>query len=188
MLTARKSLVIAAALVLVATLAGAVALRAQQAVAREQLQAQLLAEPPPVPASLDEGRKVFEKICAACHKFGAIGADIGPDLTTMTSRLKKQDVVESILWPSKVISDQFEMTLIETRSGGMVSGMVQRENAQAVFVVTSQAPDKPIRLLKSQIAERRKSTVSMMPEGLIDTLSVREASSLVAFLLGRPPR
>jgi hypothetical protein len=66
--------------------------------------------------------------------------------------------------------------------------MVTRENAQAVFVVSAQAPDKPIRVLKSQIAQRRKSTVSMMPEGLVDPLSVGQASSLLAFLLGRPPR
>lgn len=165
-----------------------VSMRAQQAVAREQLQEQLLADPPLVPVSLVEGRAVFDKLCAPCHKFGAIGKEVGPDLTTMTSRLKKKDVVEAILWPSKTISDQFEMALIQTRSGDVISGMVQRENAQAVFVVTAQAPDKPIRVLKAQIAERKKSSVSMMPEGLVDTLGVGPVSSLVAFLLGRPPR
>ena len=165
-----------------------VSIRAQQAVAREQLQQQLLVEPPPIPVSLDEGRKVFDKLCAQCHKFGAIGNDVGPDLTTMTSRLKKKDVVEAILWPSKTISDQFEMAIVQTKSGDVISGMVQRENAQAVFMVTAQAPDKPVRVLKAQIAERKKSAVSMMPDGLVDTLGVGPVSSLVAFLLGRPPR
>ena len=186
MLTARKTLALFA--VALCAILTAVSMGAQQAVAREQLQQQLLVEPPLIPVSLDEGRKVFDKLCAACHKFGAIGNDVGPDLTTMTSRLKKPDVVEAILWPSKTISDQFEMALLQTKSGDVISGMVQRENAQAVFMVTAQAPDKPIRVLKTQIAQRKKSSVSMMPDGLVDTLGVGPVSSLVAFLLGRPPR
>ncbi len=166
-----------------------VSVRAQQsALSREQLAEQVLAEPPRAPISLEEGRAVFDKLCAQCHKFGAIGKEVGPDLTTMTSRLKKKDVVESILWPSKTISDQFEMALVQTKAGDVISGMVQRENAQAVFMITAQAPDKPIRVLKAQIAERKKSTVSIMPEGLVDGLGVGPVGSLVAFLLGRPPR
>ena len=172
----------------ICTVAALISIRAQQAVARDQLQQQLLVEPPPIPVSLDEGRKLFDKLCAQCHKFGAIGNEVGPDLTTMTSRLKKKDVVDAILWPSKTISDQFETTIIQTKGGDLISGMAQRENAQAVFIVTAQAPDKPIRVLKSQIAERKKSTVSMMPDGLVDTLGVGPVSSLVAFLFGRPPR
>ena len=55
--------------------------------------------------SPEAGRPIFEKICATCHRFGeAIGKDVGPDLTTIASRFKKRDVLESILWPSKVIS------------------------------------------------------------------------------------
>jgi putative heme-binding domain-containing protein len=164
-------------------------LPAQQSHAtREQLFDQVMAEPPKNPVSPEEGRGVFDKLCAQCHKFGAIGKEIGPDLTTMTSRLKKKDILESILWPSKTISDQFEMALIQTKAGDVISGMVQRENAQAVVMVTAQAPDKPIRVLKAQIQERKKSSVSIMPEGLVDGLGVGPVGSLMAFLLGRPPR
>ena len=165
------------------------ALRAHQStLTREQLFDRLMAEPAPAPASADEGRQIYDKLCAQCHKFGAIGKEVGPDLTTVTSRLKKKDIVESILWPSKTISDQYEMALVQTKTGDVISGMVQRENAQAVFLITAEAPDKPIRVLKAQIAERKKSSVSIMPEGLVDTLGVGPVSSLVTFLLGRPPR
>jgi len=167
----------------------AVCVRADQGpLTREQLFDRLMAEPPPAPASADEGRQVYDKLCAQCHKFGAIGKDVGPDLTTATSRLKKKDIVESILWPSKTISDQYEMALIKTKAGDVISGMVKSENVQAVVLVTGEAPDKPVRVLKAQIAERKKSSVSIMPEGLVDTLGVGPVSSLVTFLLGRPPR
>jgi putative heme-binding domain-containing protein len=187
MITGRASDVVFA-IVITATIGG-IGMRAQQSpAAREKLFEEVLAEPPRAPASPDEGRAIFDKLCAQCHKFGAIGKDVGPDLTTMTSRLKKKDIVESILWPSKTISDQFEMALIQTKTGDVISGMVQRENAQAVFMVTAQAPDKPIRVLKAQIAARKKSSISMMPEGLVDDLGAGPVGSLVAFLLGRPPR
>jgi putative heme-binding domain-containing protein len=186
MITGRASDIVSA--ILIIAMIGAIGVRAQSPGAREKLFEELLAEPPRAPLSLDEGRAIFDKLCAQCHKFGSIGREVGPDLTTMTSRLKKKDIVESILWPSKTISDQFEMALIQTKTGDVISGMVQRENAQAVIMVTAQAPDKPIRVFKAQIAERKKSTVSMMPEGLVDDLGAGPVGSLVAFLLGRPPR
>lgn len=187
MILARSSIIVC--LIALSSIAGALGARPaqQSALTREQLFDRLLAEPPP-PSSADEGRQVYDKLCAQCHKFGAIGKEVGPDLTTVTSRLKKKDIVESILWPSKTISDQYEMALIQTKTGDVISGMVQRENAQAVFMVTAEAPDKPVRVLKAQIAERKKSTVSIMPEGLVDTLGIGPVSSLVTFLLGRPPR
>jgi putative heme-binding domain-containing protein len=186
MMTGRASDIVFA--IAITAMIGAVGTRAQSPAVRDKLFENLLAEPARAPVSLDEGRAIFDKLCAQCHKFGSIGKDVGPDLTTMTSRLKKKDIVESILWPSKTISDQFEMALIQTKTGDVISGMVQRENAQAVFMVTAQAPDKPIRVLKAQIAARKKSTVSMMPEGLVDDLGAGPVGSLIAFLLGRPPR
>src|SRR5688500_8341204 len=56
------------------------------------------------PVSPELGRPLFDKQCATCHRFGGIGTDVGPDLTTIASRFKKADLLESILWPSKIIS------------------------------------------------------------------------------------
>src|SRR5262249_42334996 len=54
------------------------------------------------------GRIVFEKAqCLKCHKYGTEGEGIGPDLTTASSRFKRMDILESIIYPSKVISDQY---------------------------------------------------------------------------------
>ena len=81
--------------------------------------------------SPEAGRPIFEKMCATCHRFGeAIGKDVGPDLTTLASRFKKRDVLESILWPSKVISDQYKSEMFEMKDGKVVSGVIVRENAE----------------------------------------------------------
>src|SRR5262249_34584079 len=77
---------------------------------REEILEDQIFTPQRTPPSLDDGRKKFESACASCHRFGSIGTDIGPDLTTIGSRFQKKDILEAILWPSKDISDQYQLT------------------------------------------------------------------------------
>ena len=133
------------------------------------------------------GRPIFEKVCAACHRFGDIGTDVGPDLTTITSRFKRRDVLESILWPSKVISDQYKAEMFELKDGSIVTGVIVRESATGVFVRTAQNPERPVQVPKAQIANRAESTVSLMPAGLLDAYSQEEITNLLAFVMAPPP-
>lgn len=135
----------------------------------------------------EAGRPIFEKQCASCHRFGEMGQDVGPDLTTIASRFKKKDVLESILWPSKVISDQYQSEMFELSDGTVVTGVIVRETAIAVMVRTATNPEKPVSVPKGKIATRAPSTVSLMPEGLLDGLSHAEIASLLAFTLSPPP-
>src|SRR5207249_4613285 len=69
------------------------------------------------------GRLIFVKAqCAKCHKFGNDGEGIGPDLSALSKRFKRADTLESIYYPSKVISDQYRSTLIETKRGQRFTG------------------------------------------------------------------
>ena len=139
--------------------------------------------------SPEAGRPIYEKACASCHRFGEqIGKDVGPDLTTITSRFKRRDVLESILWPSKVISDQYKSELFELKDGKVVSGVVVRENATGVFVRTAESPERPVQVPKAEITTRAESTVSLMPPGLLDAYSQEEISNLLAFMMAPPPQ
>ena len=70
------------------------------------------------------GRLVFEKAqCIKCHKYGKEGEGLGPDLTTLSKRFKRLDVLESIFYPSKVISDQYRSTMILTKKGQQLVGL-----------------------------------------------------------------
>lgn len=137
--------------------------------------------------SAEAGRPVFEKLCAGCHRFGAIGKDVGPDLTTLTSRFKRRDILESILWPSKNISDQYQAEMIELSDGSVVTGMLVRENATALLIRTGENPDKPVVVTKARVANRVTSAVSLMPEGLIDALPPDQIASLLAFVSAPAP-
>ena len=137
--------------------------------------------------SPEAGRPLFEERCAICHRFGGIGTDVGPDLSTITSRFKKKDVLDSILWPSRVISDQYQAEMFELNDGKIVSGLIVRETAAAILVRTADAPEKPVAVQKAQIKDRAPSTVSMMPEGLVDTLTPKQIADLMAFTMAPPP-
>jgi putative heme-binding domain-containing protein len=134
-----------------------------------------------------EGRPLYDKLCAGCHRFGAMGKDVGPDLTTITSRFKKRDILEAILYPSKIISDQYQAEMIELTNGSLITGVLVRENATALLVRTGDNPDKPVAVQKAQIANRAPSTVSLMPEGLIDALSHAEVANLLSFMMAPAP-
>jgi putative heme-binding domain-containing protein len=135
----------------------------------------------------EKGRAAYEKQCASCHRFGAIGKDVGPDLTTIASRFKRKDVLEAILWPSRVISDQYQAEMFELNDGRIVTGVIVRETAAAVQVRTAEAPDKPVAIPKAQIKNRAASTASLMPEGLLEGMSHEDVADLLAFVMAPPP-
>src|SRR6185369_16036167 len=69
-------------------------------------------------ANAERGSEVFTKAqCAACHRFGDRGESIGPDLTTVSQRFQKKEILESILYPSQVISDQYASRTVQLRDG-----------------------------------------------------------------------
>ena len=135
----------------------------------------------------EKGRALYELRCGSCHRFGGIGKDVGPDLTTLSSRFKRRDILEAILWPSKVISDQYQPEMFELNDGKVLTGMVVRENATAVLLRTPENPDKPVVVNKAQIGNRASSPISMMPEALFDDLDNTQIADLLAFVLAPPP-
>jgi putative heme-binding domain-containing protein len=112
---------------------------------------------------------------------------VGPDLTTIASRFKRRDVLESILWPSRVISDQYKSEMLEMKDASVLSGVVARENATQIFLRTAQNPDRLVPVPKAQVANRGESKVSLMPEGLLAGKSQEEIANLLAFVMAPPP-
>lgn len=169
--------------------AGVVALAQNVAqVPRERVLEEVITNPKIAEAPAADGRAVFEKVCAPCHKFGSLGKQIGPDLSTLTAKQSRRDVLESILWPSRAIADQFQTVMVEKRDGAIVAGMVLREDAVRVVLVAANALDTPVTVPKSQIKVRQKSATSPMPEDLLNEFTLPQIGSLLAFLFSAPPR
>jgi putative heme-binding domain-containing protein len=131
------------------------------------------------------GKAVFTKAqCVKCHKYGTEGEGVGPDLTTLSKRFKRTDTLESIVWPSKVISDQYRSATILTTKGVRIDGLAA---PQGDTVTVLQSDGTKVTLRKNEIESQYASLTSVMPENLLDPLSKQEIADLFAFLESEPP-
>ena len=132
------------------------------------------------------GAALFEKAqCIKCHRYGDRGDTIGPDLTNVSKRFQKKEILESILFPSHVISDQFSSQTIVTKSGKSFVGIVAPRGDGSLVVL--QASGEKAVIPEDEVEEIARSKVSAMPEGLLNSLSLEEIVDLFAFL-STPPR
>ena len=129
----------------------------------------------------EQGERVFHRArCSACHVFGDIGRGGGPDLSTVIKRFRRREVLESIMFPSRVISDQYQAVDVELDDGSLHSGMVVEDAAERLTLVN--ANGDRLDLDKARLRSREPSTLSIMPEGLLDTMTLSDLASLIRFL------
>jgi putative heme-binding domain-containing protein len=137
--------------------------------------------------NFDRGRQLYSTVaCAACHRFGNEGGSVGPDLTAVAGRFSLHDLLESIVEPSKVISDQYQAVNIRMKNGDTISGRVGNLNGADVNVIEDMfEPGKMTNVKRAEIQSIEPSKVSPMPEGLLNSLQLDEIEDLVAYLLAR---
>lgn len=155
------------------------------AVSAQEIYEFVIFDPTVLKARPEKGRTLYEKECASCHRFGKLGTDFGPDLSSLKSRFKRKDVIEAILWPSKKVSDQYGSVLVETKDGGPINALVVREDAESLVLKTA-TEVRPVVVPKSRVTGRRKSDRSIMPDGLLDAYGQDEIANLIAFLEAGP--
>ncbi|MBI2927515.1 MAG: dehydrogenase [Verrucomicrobia bacterium] len=124
------------------------------------------------------GRQHFEKLCATCHVMQGEGTRVGPELTG-AGKNGIRYFLENVIDPNAVIGADFQMTTLDLKKGDVISGLIVSETASALTVRTT--TDQVV-IPKSDIAERAKSELSLMPEGLLESLSDREQIELLKFL------
>lgn len=118
--------------------------------------------------------------CAACHPFGYLGGNTGPDLTRIGGIRQERDLLESIVFPSASFVRSFEPVAVVTKSGKTFNGLVKNESAGEIVLATG--PKEEARIARDEIEEMRPSTVSVMPSGLEQQLSPQDLADLIAFL------
>ena len=130
------------------------------------------------------GRQMFAVAqCFKCHRFAGQGGIQGPDLTASSGRFSQHDMLVSIVEPNKEISDQYAATQFLTESGKVVVGRVANMNGNVLQVVTNMlAPGDFTGVERDDIAEQRPAKNSMMPGGLLDTLTPEDVNDLLAYL------
>jgi len=123
-------------------------------------------------------------LCISCHTIGGEGGSVGPDLTQLGTRFSGKDILESIIDPSKVISDQYAATNFLLKDGSTVSGRLIREDDDKYYVSQNPfAPQMLREILKKDVASKKISDVSIMIPGLINSLNPEELKDLMAYLV-----
>jgi putative membrane-bound dehydrogenase-like protein len=130
------------------------------------------------------GQAVFNRTCGPCHQMYGQGGTIGPDLTG-SNRANLEYLLSNVLNPNGEVQDDYKMVLVTTRDGRTFSGNVIAENDRQITLRVVGRENAIIS--KPDIQSREVTAVSMMPPGLLDALSDREAIDLVAFLRTAEP-
>jgi putative heme-binding domain-containing protein len=131
----------------------------------------------------ENGAKVFRKPevnCIGCHRINDEGADFGPALSEIGTKLAKEAIYEAILDPSAGISFGFEQWQIELKNGDDAAGIITSETADEITLKTP--PAIATRYKKSEIVKRTKSSLSPMPAGLQQAMSQQDLVDLVEYL------
>ncbi|MCI0746277.1 MAG: HEAT repeat domain-containing protein [Verrucomicrobia subdivision 3 bacterium] len=118
--------------------------------------------------------------CATCHAIGYLGGQLGPDLTRIGSVRTERDLLESLIYPSASFARAYEPMIVETRDGDEHSGIIKRETAETIQLITGPGAEQTV--ARSDVAAMRPGTLSVMPEGLEQQLTRQELADLVAFL------
>jgi putative membrane-bound dehydrogenase-like protein len=131
-------------------------------------------------ADRSAGRAIFQKTCANCHKLFDAGGAIGPDLTG-SQRTNLDYLLENMIDPSASVARDFQMQIIETTAGRVITGLVTSESKVAVTIQTA---NEKIVVPASEIERRTTADVSMMPDGMLKDFSTDQIRNLIAYLSG----
>jgi len=134
--------------------------------------------------NFEKGKQMFAVAqCYKCHRFEGQGGIQGPDLTNSSGRFNTKDMLTAIVEPSKEISDQYAATQFMIDGDQVITGRVANLNGDTLMISTNMLdPGSFTDVKRGEIIEMRPSKVSMMPTGLLNTLTTDETIDLLVYL------
>jgi len=132
------------------------------------------------------GARIFkEATCAQCHPIGTDGRNIGPSLTDVATRWKndKAGILREILEPSHKIDPKFASYSVLTEDEVVYSGILIEENKESISILSGADQKEPKVIPRHEISNMLKSSLSLMPNGLMDQYTQDEIFELLAYLL-----
>jgi len=130
-------------------------------------------------ADLENGHKIFTSTCATCHTLKGDGGNLGPDLTG-SGRSNLDYLLENIVSPSSVVPADYRMTILTMKDGRSLAGAISGKTEKTL---TLRLPTGDTTVPTADITDRKTMETSMMPEGLLTTLTPEQIRDLIAFLM-----
>lgn len=131
-------------------------------------------------SNLSNGRVMFNRVCASCHKLYGEGGELGPDLTG-SDRKNLHYVLSNVIDPNAEIPNDYRTAIIRMKDNRVLIGVVRSREPKRITVVT---PSEVIFLPKRDVAKIDAQNYSIMPEGLIRVFKDQELRDLISYLGG----
>jgi putative heme-binding domain-containing protein len=133
--------------------------------------------------SFNTGKDAFLATqCLACHRFGNEGGSVGPDITAISSRFSRMDLLSSIIEPSKVLSDQYQNMKFTLKDDDEITGRLLEETPSKLVLMIDPLTNLKKEIKVSDVKKREPSQISPMPEGLVSILTKEEILDLLAYI------
>ena len=132
-------------------------------------------------ADLENGAALFKKSCATCHKLYGEGKTISPDLTG-ANRSNLEYLLMNIVDPSSVVPKQFTTSVIALKDGRVITGVIVSETEQSLVIQTDK---EQLTVARDDVEESRNSGKSLMPDGMLDTLTDEQVRDLFGYMMPR---
>ncbi|MFT5522314.1 MAG: putative heme-binding domain-containing protein [Pirellulaceae bacterium] len=133
------------------------------------------------------GQAAFrDALCIVCHRIGVDGGVTGPDLTSAGRRFSRDDLLASIVEPSKVVAEQYRGVRVETVNGKVIMGRIASDGdfreTEVRIITDPLAPDKVTVIDKKSIEQFSETSDSPMPTELLNRFSMAEIQDLLAYV------
>ncbi len=129
--------------------------------------------------STTDGKRVFTRVCASCHRRDGDGHLVGPDLSDVRNR-SKSTLLYEILDPNAKVEPQFGSYSILTVDGQLFNGLIASETADAVVLTMAEGRQQTIG--RAEIDQMKVSNVSLMPEGIEKDITIQQMADLLQYL------
>ncbi len=120
--------------------------------------------------------------CAQCHRLNNEGGAIGPDLSGAGAKYTRRDLLESLIEPSKIVSDQYQNMTVTKNDGEDVTGRILEDTDTKLVLTINPLTGDKVELKKSDVKSRAPAKLSPMPEGLVNILTREEILDLLAYM------
>lgn len=130
-------------------------------------------------ADVARGRAAFMKTCSACHTYKGSGGKVGPDLTGIRNQ-PAEAILLHILVPNYEVAPNYQTLSVVTQDGRSFSGWLAAETENSIVLRTSAGTEEAVS--RRNIASLTASGLSLMPDGLEQTMEKGDVANVVAFL------
>jgi putative heme-binding domain-containing protein len=126
------------------------------------------------------GGSVFMSNCANCHRLGSQGKTIGPDLTGITKKFNKSELLDAIINPSAAIVFGYEPWIVNTNEGQSIYGFLISDGKRAIVIKDISGQNHTIN--KADITSRQKQDKSLMPDPVSNRLTQQDLADVANYL------